>query len=115
VGRKAAIFGKDSGNKPKSGRLDGSLVDQHDRESVSHWVYAMALVALEGFGICFSFQRFVTNRACEKLEQIIRDHSEGILRRGELLLFSLLSPQRHRERANESLRAHNHPRISLAV
>jgi hypothetical protein len=68
VGRKAAIFGKESGNKPKSGRLDRSLVNQHDRESVSHWVNAVALITLQCFGIRSALERLVTDRTSEQFK-----------------------------------------------
>ena len=77
MGRKAAIFGKESGNKRKSGRLDRSLVDQHDRQSVSHWVNAVALVALQRFRIQFALQWLVADGTSEQFKQVVRNHCKA--------------------------------------
>lgn len=68
VGRKASIFGKRRGNKPNSGRLNRSLIDQHDRESIPHWVHAVAFVALQRLWIRFAFQRLVADGASQKFK-----------------------------------------------
>jgi hypothetical protein len=75
-----------SGSKPpalmadRSGRVDGSFIDQQNRNIVPDRVDAPALNALQAFSIFLTLQqRFLAHWADEDVQQVLRNH-DSILR-----------------------------------
>src|SRR6266478_4198483 len=73
--------GNERGKKPKSGRFDGGLVNQHYGEAVAHWIDTMALRALKRLGVGSAHQWLDAYRAGHQLEQVFRNHNGDIVRR----------------------------------
>jgi hypothetical protein len=60
--------------------LDGSFVDQHDRDIVFHGVDAVAMGALQAFRILAVFERLLVGGANEDFQQVFGEHG-GIVQR----------------------------------
>ena len=55
------------------------FVDQQNGNVVPHWIYAVALAALQALAGFLLYQRLFADRTCQNLEQFLGNHA-GILR-----------------------------------
>ncbi len=60
-------------------RIDGSGIDQQDRDVVLTGINAAAHAALETFPILFQDERLLANRADEDVEKILGNHDAFIV------------------------------------
>jgi hypothetical protein len=81
-------FGQLGGFAPPEAELgfDRGFVDEHDRDVVFHRIDAVAVGALEAFGILAVLQRLLAGWANEDFEEIFGEHDGNIVRQPSTLL-----------------------------
>jgi len=67
----AAVFGD-----PVSACIDGSGVNQQNRDIVLDWIDAAAFTAFQARRILSQDERLLTSRAYQNVKQILRNHDE---------------------------------------
>ena len=68
-------FSCEKGQRPESGRVDGGLINQKDRDVIADGIDAVTSVAFEGFWVCLEDERLFAHGADQDFEQVLRNHT----------------------------------------